>query len=288
LAEAEALTYTRAVIKEIHLETPDTWTFSFELEDGRGPADFLPGQFNMLYVHGVGEIPISVASSKSERRLKHTIRAVGAVTKLFSKMNLGDVVGLRGPFGTHWPLDGCYGRTLFIVAGGCGLPPLRPVIVDAIGQPERFKAIKILYGARTPKDLIYTAEYMGWGKARGARVFVSVDKGEDDWPKSLEREGQPTCMTAVGVVTSLFRQVGDLPGDAMAFVCGPEIMMKFTVLELLKRGLPENNIMISLERNMNCGRGTCGHCQMGPLFICRDGPIFTYSQAKSYFAKEGV
>jgi NAD(P)H-flavin reductase len=288
LAEAVALAYTKAEIAEIQLDTPDTRTYSLDLEDGRGPGDFLPGQFNMLYVRGVGEIPISVASSRSERRLKHTVRAVGKVTKLLSKMTVGDAVGLRGPFGTHWPIDSCLGRELVIVAGGCGLPPLRPVIVDAIARPERFSGVEILYGARTPKDLIYTHEYEGWGKVSGARVFITVDKAEDDWPMSFNSSGQSTCVTGVGVVTSMFKQLGDLSEDAMACVCGPEIMMKFAVQELLKRGLDESNIIVSLERNMNCGRGTCGHCQMGPIFICRDGPVFTYSQVRPYFAREGV
>lgn len=288
MAEVVVLAYTKAVVRETKLETPDTVTLSFELEDGRRPADFLPGQFNMLYVYGVGEAPISIASSRSEKLLKHTLRAVGTVTTLLSKMKPGDDIGLRGPFGTHWPLERCYGKELLIMAGGCGLPPLRPVVLDALAESERFRGIKILYGARTPKDLIYTSEYEGWGRNHSSKVFVTVDKAEDDWPRTLDRSGHPTCATGVGVVTSLLNQVGDLPKDTVSFICGPEIMMKFAVLELLKRGVPPDNIVISLERNMNCGRGTCGHCQLGSVFICRDGPVFAYPAIKRLFAKEGV
>jgi len=288
LAEAVALSYTKAVVRETKAETPDTMTLSFELQDGRGPADFHPGQFNMLYVFGVGEVPISVASSGSEKLLKHTIRAVGTVTRLLWKMKAGDVVGLRGPFGTRWPLESYYGRELLIMAGGCGLPPLRPVILDALAKTGKFSGVKILYGARTPKDLIYTSEYEGWGKIQETKVFVTVDKAEDDWPKTLDRDGHPTCATGVGVVTTLLKQVGDLPRDTVAFVCGPEIMMKFALIELAKKGVSEDNTVISLERNMNCGRGTCGHCQLGPVFICRDGPVFAYPLVKRFFAKEGV
>lgn len=288
MAEVVVLAYTKAVVRETKLETPDTVTLSFELQDGRRPADFLPGQFNMLYVYGVGEAPISIASSRSEKLLKHTLRAVGTVTTLLSKMKPGDDIGLRGPFGTHWPLERCYGKELLIMAGGCGLPPLRPVVLDALAESERFRGIKILYGARTPKDLIYTSEYEGWGRNHSSKVFVTVDKAEDDWPRTLDRSGHPTCATGVGVVTSLLNQVGDLPKDTVSFVCGPEIMMKFAVLELLKRGVPPDNIVISLERNMNCGRGTCGHCQLGSVFICRDGPVFAYPAIKRLFAKEGV
>jgi len=288
MAEASVLTYTRAIVRETWQETYDTVTLSFELGDGRGPADFRPGQFNMLYVQGIGEAPISVASSRREAALKHTLRAVGGVTRALARMVPGDAIGIRGPFGTHWPLEMCEGRQLLIMAGGCGLPPLRPVILDALADPERFEGIRILYGARTPKDLIYTKEYERWSRDHGSKVYVTVDKAEDDWPKTLERDGRPTCATGVGVVTTLLDRVGEIPAGTISFVCGPEIMMKFAVRELLKRGVSPEGIVVSLERNMNCGRGTCGHCQLGPVFICRDGPVFVYPAVRSLFAREGV
>jgi NAD(P)H-flavin reductase len=285
LARALALAYTRATVKETRQETYDTVTYSFELGDGRGPADFLPGQFNMLYIPGVGEVPISIASSRDEPMVKHTIRSVGCVTSLISGIKVGDVLGLRGPFGTSWPLDLAYGKELVIVAGGCGLAPLRPVIQDALANADKFKGVKVLYGAKTPGDLFYTYEYDLWSRTKGGEILVSVDKATDDaeagscaqrWSKN------------VGVVTTLLKQVEFTPHRAVAFICGPEIMMKFTVADLLRMGLSESDITLSLERNMNCGRGTCGHCQMGPLFICRDGPVFPYVRVKKYFAKEGV
>jgi len=288
LAEVTALCYTKAVVREKIAETPDTVTLTFDLADGRGPNDFQPGQFNMLYVPGLGEAPISVASSKRERYLKHTLRSVGSVTRTLVRLEPGDSVGLRGPFGTHWPLEVCRGKELLVIGGGCGLPSLRPVVLDAIGAGAGPRGIKVLYGARTPKDLLYTYEYAAWGKEPLCKVFVTVDRAEDDWPRTLELDGQPACATGVGVVTTLLDQVGEIPGDALAFVCGPEIMMKFAVLELLKRGVAPDGIVVSLERHMNCGRGTCGHCQLGPMFVCRDGPVLPYPSVKRFFAKEGL
>ena len=276
MPEALALTYTKAIVKGITTETPDTLTFTFELDDGRGPGDFKPGQFNMLYIYGVGEVPISIASSSSEKSVAHTIRSVGAVTTLISRLRVGDSVGLRGPFGTSWPTEAARGKELLLIAGGLGLAPLRPVVLEALSTAAKFKGVKVLYGARTPKDLLYKYEYDGWRNRQGVELLVSVDRAEEGWSGN------------VGVVTTLFKQVDVLAEDAAAFVCGPEVMMKFTVQELLRRRVPQDNIVVSLERHMSCGVGTCGHCQMGPVFICRDGPVFPYPRVKRFFAKEGV
>ncbi len=276
MPETLALTYTRAVVRDIVQETPDTKTFAFELEGGRGTADFQPGQFNMIYIYGVGEAPISIASSRREGSVKHTIRSVGTVTTLVSRLKVGDVVGLRGPFGTPWPLEGAHGKELMIIAGGLGLAPLRPVILEALASAHKFKGVKVLYGARTPRDLLYKYEHAGWSNREGAEFLVTVDRAEEGWSKN------------VGVVTTLFKEVDVLAEEAIAFVCGPEVMMKFTVQELLRRRVPQDNIVVSLERHMNCGVGTCGHCQMGPVFICRDGPVFAYPRVKRFFAREGV
>jgi NAD(P)H-flavin reductase len=285
LAKAMTLSYTKALVKETRQETYDTVTYSFELGDGRGPDDFLPGQFNMLYMPGVGEVPISIASARSESMIKHTIRSVGSVTSLISTIKVGDVIGLRGPFGTSWPLDQAYGKQLVIVAGGCGLAPLRPVVLDALAHADMFRGVKVLYGAKTPGDLFYTSEYDAWSKTEGGEFLVSVDKETDESDTgSCARRWSRN----VGVVTTLLKQVEFIPQGAVAFICGPEMMMKFTVADLLKRGLSENDITVSSERNMNCGRGTCGHCQMGPLFICKDGPVFPFPKVKKYFAKDGV
>jgi NAD(P)H-flavin reductase len=269
-----ALTF--ATVAEVTRETPDTFTLTLELHDGRGPKDFKPGQFNMLYVPGVGEVPISVASSPREGRLMHTVRSVGTVTSLLSKLRPGDKLGIRGPFGRPWPIEEAHGRQLVVVAGGLGLPPLRPVILEAMRKPESFREVKILYGARTPSDLIFQPEFPSWQKARGCEFLVTVDRGDAQW---RER---------VGVVTTLFPIAGIKPNLTVAFVCGPELMIKFVILDLVKMGVPKERILVSMERNMRCGAGTCGHCQLGPNFICKDGPVFAYPRIESFFPRSGV
>jgi NAD(P)H-flavin reductase len=276
LPEQVVGTLTLATLVEVRQETPDTYTLYLALDDGRSPEDFKPGQFNMLYFYGVGEVPISVASSRNEKLLIHTIRSVGAVTSMVSRLHEGNVLGLRGPFGKPWPLEDAAGRQLLVIAGGLGLPPLRPVIEEALCQPDRFEGIKILYGARTPADLIYKDAYERWASSNGCEFFLTVDRGSGGWTGS------------VGVVTTLFKKSNIEPKKAVAFVCGPEQMIKFSVAELRKRGLSPQGISISMERNMSCGVGTCGHCQIGPLFICKDGPVFTYERIESHFKREGI
>lgn len=267
---------TRGTVRGVKKETPDTFTLLFELGDGRTPADFMAGQFNMLYVFGVGEVPISVASFGREEHVMHTIRSVGRVTSLLTALPPGSHVGVRGPFGNGWPLAEAKGKQLLVIAGGLGLPPLRPVIEGAIAEPGRFDGMKVMYGARTPADLIYTYEYPRWQAANGCDLLLTVDRGASDWRGN------------VGVVTTLFPKAGIDPGRAVAFMCGPELMLKFSILELTKMGVPAERIFVSLERNMSCATGTCGHCQLGPLFICRDGPVFGYPRVRGLFPREGV
>ena len=265
-----------ASVAEVRRETPDTFTLLFRLNDSRTPADFMPGQFNMLYVYGVGQVPISVASFRKEKLLMHTVRSVGTVTSLLTRLDVGDAVAVRGPYGKRWPLAEAEGKQLLVIAGGLGLPPLRPVIEEALAAPDRFDRVKVLYGARTPPDLIYTYEYERWKAAEGCDFLLTVDRGTREWTGN------------VGVVTTLFPKAGIDPGRAVAFMCGPELMIKFSILELTKMGVPPDRIFVSMERNMSCGVGTCGHCQLGPLFICRDGPVFGYPRVKEYFPREGV
>ena len=268
--------FSRGTVRQVRRETPDTFTLVLDLGERRTPADFMPGQFNMLYVFGVGEVPISVASSRREKLLMHTVRSVGTVTSLLTKLSVGESIGVRGPFGRGWPVAEADGKQLLIIAGGLGLPPLRPVIEEAIAKPGRIAGVKILYGARTPDDLIYTHEYPTWQGADGCDLHLTVDRGNGAWRGN------------VGVVTTLFPKAGIDPGNAIAFICGPELMLKFSILELLKMGVQAEKIFISLERNMSCASGTCGHCQLGPLFICRDGPVFSYPRVKDFFPKEGI
>ena len=268
--------FTRGTVRGVRKETPDTFTLLFDLVDGRTPADFMPGQFNMLYVFGVGEVPISVASFGKEKQLMHTIRSVGRVTNLLAALSSGSSVGVRGPFGKGWPLAEAKGKQLLVIAGGLGLPPLRPVIEEAIAEPSYFDGTKVIYGARTPTDLIYTYEYPRWQVADGCDLLLTVDRGASDWKGN------------VGVVTTLFPKAGIDPKRAVAFICGPELMLKFSILELAKMGIPAERIYVSLERNMSCATGTCGHCQLGPLFICRDGPVFSYPRVRGFFPREGI
>ena len=267
---------TRAVVSGVIKETPDTYTLLFDLGGGRSPADFEPGQFNMLYVYGVGEVPISVASARGERSLMHTVRSVGKVTSLLTKLEAGESIGVRGPFGRPWPLADAEGKQLLLIAGGLGLPPLRPVIEEALAAPDRFRGVRIIYGARTPADLIYGREYQRWGATRGGSLLLTVDRGTNEWSGN------------VGVVTTLFKKAGIDGRRAVAFICGPELMIKYSILELQRQGVSEGSMFVSMERNMSCGVGTCGHCQLGPLFICRDGPVFAYPRVKKYFPREGI
>jgi len=276
LASQVQVTITPASVVEVAQETPDTFTLLFDLHDGRSAKDFRPGQFNMLYLPGIGEVPISVASSHSERRLMHTVRSVGTVTTLLVKLKPGAKVGIRGPFGKTWPVKEASGKQLVVIAGGLGLPPLRPVILDAIAKPESFEGMKILYGARTPSDLIFQPEFPAWQKSKGCEFLVTVDRGDAKW------KGR------VGVVTTLFPIAGIKPSQATAFVCGPELMIKFVIQDLIKMGVSKEKIFVSMERNMKCGVGTCGHCQLGPNFICKDGPVFAYPRIERFFPRSGV
>jgi NAD(P)H-flavin reductase len=253
------------VVRERGAETPDTWTLALEPLAGEPPA-VGPGQFMMVYVFGVGEVPISVSGPPDrEGPVVLTVRAVGAVTRAVCASEPGAVLGLRGPFGTSWPISASQGADVVVVAGGIGLAPLRPVVLHALEHRQDYGEVLVLYGARTPEDLLYPTELLGWGAE--ATVDVTVDAAEAGWAGK------------VGVVPKLLPRAAFDPASAVAFVCGPEIMMHFTIEALLARGVPPERIHISLERNMRCGVGHCGHCQLGPTLICRDGPVYTYAEA---------
>lgn len=242
-----------------------TWTF----ETPRGFA-FKPGQFNMLYVHGVGEVPISISGDPATpERLVHTIRAVGTVTRVMAKLGEGAELGVRGPYGSAWPIDEAKGRDVLVIAGGLGLAPLRPVILRVLGNRADYGRVTILYGARTPADLLFRRELETWRGRFDLRVEAIVDRAGRDW------------FGPVGVVTRLLDGVPVEPEDAV-FVCGPEIMMRFAVRELEKRGVPREAIWISMERSMKCGVGLCGHCQLAGSFVCRDGPVYRYDRIAPY------
>lgn len=244
-------------------ETADTWTLA--LEPLGDPVHIAPGQFTMLYAFGVGEIPISTSGAPNPAgRLVHTIRAVGAVSAALCAAEPGDVIGVRGPFGTTWPLERATGGDLLIVAGGIGLAPLRPAVLHALEHRDDYADVCLLVGARSPAELLYRAQLEHWRGRFDLDVGVTVDTAVGKW------HGR------VGVVTRLLPHADFDPATVTAFLCGPGPMMRFTALALVKAGVAPDRIWISEERHMQCGVGLCGHCQLGPHLICRDGPVFRY------------
>jgi NAD(P)H-flavin reductase len=248
-------------------ETADTFTVELAPDEG-GPAfGFRPGQFNMLYVFGKGEVPISISGDPGRSdRLVHTTRVVGAVTAGMGALKKGDVLGVRGPFGTAWPVDEAAGSDVIFIAGGIGLAPLRPAILHVLANRSRYGRVILLYGARTPDDVLYRRDLGKWRAALDMDVCVTVDRASRDWHGD------------VGVVTTLVPRFPFDRDNCVAMLCGPEIMMRFAVIELLKRGIPASNVHLSMERNMKCAVGFCGHCQIGPHFVCKDGPVFRYDE----------
>ncbi len=256
-------------------ETHDT--FTLRLEPPEGSFDFSPGQFNMLYGFGMGESAISISGDPAETgELIHTIRRVGTVTSALAELNPGDSLGLRGPFGSSWPVERMHGHDLIFLAGGIGVAPLRPAIYYALAHRERYGNIVILLGARTPDDIVFASEIDAWTNTEGIEARVSVDCATQEWKRN------------VGVVTNLISKASFGPEKAIAMICGPEIMMRYSILELAKRGIGDAQIFLTMERNMKCAIGFCGHCQLGPEFICRDGPVFRYDRLKHWFSQREV
>ncbi|HEX6508810.1 MAG TPA: FAD/NAD(P)-binding protein [Chloroflexota bacterium] len=252
-------------IRSFRRETYDTFTIDLTPGGDPSPFSFLPGQFNMMYVFGVGEVPISISGDAANPEvLTHTVRAVGTVTRAMSEMKRGQVLGVRGPYGTPWPVREARGKDVVIACGGIGLAPLRPAIYHLLHHREEYGRIAVLYGARTPRDMLYVSELEEWRGRFDVDVAVTVDSAQPDWRGN------------VGVVTTLVPLARFNPDDTIAMICGPEIMMRFMALELQKRGLSNDAIYLSMERNMKCALGYCGHCQYGPTFICKDGAVFPY------------
>lgn len=264
---------------EITAITPEaegisTYWIKFKDPNVASMYTFQPGQFNMVYLPGFGEAAISISSdSENPSIVGHTIRFVGNVTRAISRLKVGDVIGIRGPFGSTWPINEMEGHDVIIACGGVGLPPLRPAIYYIMNHREKFGKVHLLYGARTPSDLIYPNEYAAWEKA-GIQVQVTVDRADEGW------------QGLVGVVPMLFYRFRMDAANSLVLTCGPEIMIRFVVYEGLARRIQPENIYLSLERNMKCGQGSCGHCQLGPYFICKDGPVFRFDTLQPYFNVE--
>jgi NAD(P)H-flavin reductase len=264
-------------IERVRRETHDVFTLELAPVNGGGVRQFAPGQFNMLYVFGTGEVAISISGDPNDKsKLIHTVRAVGTVTKAMQKLRRGDCVGVRGPFGSAWPVAEAEGRDVVIVTGGIGLAPLRPVIYHVLAHRERYGRFVLLFGARTPRDLLFARELEKWRGQFDFEVELTLDTASSDWRGN------------VGVVTTLLPRATFDPQDSVAMICGPEVMMRFTVQELQQRGLSTEHIFITMERNMKCAVGFCGHCQYGAHFVCKDGPVFRFDRVTALFGKREI
>ena len=265
------------VVRERMDETPDTVTLVLRPTDGKRVSPFVPGQFNMVYRFGVGEAAISIAGDTTrDDELIHTVRKVGQVTTAITRSEPGETLGVRGPYGAGWPLKNAIGHDVVVIAGGLGLPPLRPLLYSLFERRNEFNRVEIIYGARTPKDLVYYDQLQGWRRRTDLRFQTTVDAAGREWYGD------------VGVVTTRLPDARFEPKDTVAFVCGPEIMMRLTAQALEARGVPDTAIWMSMERNMKCAVGICGHCQFGPTFVCRDGPVFTYRSLKPFLTLREV
>jgi NAD(P)H-flavin reductase len=258
---------TRYEVVSRHQETADSVTLALTPVDAP-IADPTPGQFTMLYTFGVGEIPISVSGCpQREGALLHTIRGVGATSRALCALEPGAVVGVRGPFGVGWDVSAAEGSDVLIVAGGIGLAPLRPVIREVLTHRDRFGRVAILIGARTPGELLYTEQIAQWRSVPDVHVDVTVDAATRGWSGN------------VGLITMLLDPLPVTATAASVFLCGPEVMIRVTSRNLVDAGTDPDRIFVSLERNMHCAIRQCGHCQLGPLFVCADGPVVTWTAA---------
>lgn len=253
-------------VRRVRQDLTDVFTLDITLETG-GAAPFAPGQFNMLQVFGVGEIPISFSGDPAETgHFVHTIRAVGPVSRALTMLEPGHAIGVRGPFGEGWPMDDAAGHDVIIVTGGLGLAPLRPAICHLLANRGRFGRIVLLYGTRSPDQILFGGELEDWRRRLDMDIGITVDHADTDW------RGH------VGVVPALIPRAAFDPLHAIALVCGPEIMMRYSITALNDAGLADDGIWLSMERNMKCAVGLCGHCQIGPVFVCKDGPVFRYDR----------
>ena len=259
---------TPMVISARRQETADTFTIDLAPPGG---FTFLPGEFTMLYVYGVGEVPISISGDPAHPEvLTHTIRAAGKVTEALQRMRPGDTVGVRGPYGTGWPMEAAKGKDVILVGGGIGLAPLRPALSHIINNRIDYGLVSMAIGFRSPHEMLFVEEIREWRQHFDLDIELTVDVADETWRGS------------VGVVTRLIPML-EANEDAIAMVCGPGIMMTFTARALRDRDFHPDNIYVSLERNMKCGVGMCGHCQYGPLFVCTDGPVKQFSEVERLF-----
>ncbi|MDR3418466.1 MAG: FAD/NAD(P)-binding protein [Nevskia sp.] len=252
-------------VRDLRRDTSDVFSMQMAPLEGVAPP-FKPGQFNMLYQFGQGEVAISISGHAPDGGILHTVRAVGAVTRVLEQIAPGTVLGVRGPFGNGWPVEELRGHDVVIVAGGLGLAPLRPLIEWLALHRADYGRVDIIYGARKPADLLYPTDIARWQRDCNIRMRVTVDNASPGWPGEI------------GAVTHLVPSIDLDPAKTLAVVCGPEVMMRFTVLALQQEGMEQSAIYLSMERHMQCAVGYCGHCFYGPHFICRDGPVFRFDR----------
>jgi NAD(P)H-flavin reductase len=257
------------VVERRVVETADTVTMVLKPANGHATPRFAPGQFNMVYRFGLGEVPVSISGDPSRpEELVHTVRSAGKISDALTKTMPGETLGVRGPYGVGWPLSRAEHRDVVIVAGGLGLPPLRPLLYELLAHRDLYERVEIIYGARSPKDLVHYEDVQRWRSRPDLRLQVTVDAAGRDWYGD------------VGLVTARIPDARFDPPRTVAFLCGPEIMMRLTAQALTELGVPQNAIWLSMERNMKCAVGLCGHCQWGPAFVCRDGPVFCYQDVQ--------
>lgn len=266
----------QATVLRRRRELADTWTLDLEVADG-GLAPARPGQFNMLWAFGVGEAAISVSGHLGGGGpVVHTIRDVGKVSGALARLRPGARLGIRGPFGNPWPVEAAAGHDVVVVAGGLGLAPLRPALYQLFAERARYGRIALLYGTRSPEQILYPGELERWRRRLDVSIEVTVDQAGTDWRGD------------VGVVTKLIARVGFDPAHTVALVCGPEVMMRYAAAALGERGVPDAAIHLSLERHMKCALGHCGRCQLGPTLVCRDGPVVSHDRIRHILALKEI
>ncbi len=259
-------------IEKIRKETVDTFSMTLTPGGAETIVPFRAGQFNMLYVFGVGEVPISISGNpENMQTLVHTIRSVGTVTSMMKTMKPGMYIGVRGPYGSDWQVEQAMGDDVVLIAGGIGLAPLRPALYQILARREKYGKVILLYGARTPEEMLYRKELENWRKRFDLDVLVTVDRATGSWRGN------------VGVVTKLIPRAPFDPYHTTAMICGPEVMIRYSAMALEEQGVSLTKIYISMERNMKCAVGFCGHCQYGPHFICKDGPVFQFERVHKLF-----
>lgn len=277
MSENSCLPYEAKIIERVQ-ESPTIFTLRLQFIDDQQQKQFVfqPGQFNMVSLYGVGEIPISIVSDiENKQFFEHTIRTVGRVTHALARLQSGDSVGIRGPFGQGWPLAKFHGKNIVIVTGGLGCAPTVAIINHIMQRREQYGFLKIFQGVKHSSDFIFRERYQRWQRVPNTEIIIAADKSDPGWPWHTKR------------LMDLFNQFEFDPANTVAMMCGPEMMMAIAVNSLLQKSFAAENIFLSIERNMECAVGHCGHCQYGGLFVCKDGPIFAYSQLKELFGIPG-